>query len=205
MLINAYSYFDPALPVEAYYGHLPHWNQPGTPYFVTFRLADSLPRAKLTTWRKEREEWLQSHPEPRDEQTRREYYRRFPERLHRWLDAGSGSCLLKAEGNRIVVAAALAFFQGQRYRLDAWVIMPNHVHVIVIPFPDYPLFRIIQSWKAYTAKEINKRRGSNGRVWQRESYDHIIRNGTAHERIREYIRNNPKHIRKGMYTLWSEE
>ena len=78
------NYFDPEASVAFLSGDLPHWRQPGTAYFVTFRLADSLPQEKLCQWRKERETWMSAHPEPHDEAARREYYELFPQRLQQW-------------------------------------------------------------------------------------------------------------------------
>ncbi|MDZ4344994.1 MAG: DEAD/DEAH box helicase family protein, partial [Candidatus Binatia bacterium] len=89
------NYFDPKEPVAFLSGDLPHWRQDGATYFVTFRLADSLPQEKLAEWRKERDQWLGQHPEPHNEAARKEYYERFPQRLQQWLDAGTGSCVLE--------------------------------------------------------------------------------------------------------------
>jgi type I restriction enzyme R subunit len=88
------NYFDPQEPVAFLTGDLPHWRQDGATYFVTFRLADSLPQARLEQWRKERDAWNAAHPEPHDEATRKDYYERFPQRIQQWLDAGTGSCVL---------------------------------------------------------------------------------------------------------------
>src|SRR5256712_856223 len=70
--------------------HLPHWNQDGATYFVTFRLADSVPNALLKQWRNELETWLKFHPPPWDYKTAREYELRFLEGPEKWLDEGHG-------------------------------------------------------------------------------------------------------------------
>ncbi len=203
------NYFDPSEPIGNLTGNLPHWRQQGATYFVTFRLADSLPHEKLRLWLKEREEWLAVHPEPHDEQTRLEYYQRFPERLQHWLDAGYGACILRLPAVKQLVESALRHFDDDRYRLLEHVVMPNHVHVLVAPQGEHTLSGILHSWKSFTAHAILKvdeasrlvsprkrtsRDGSStmvNRIWQQESFDHIVRNAAQMERIRHYIRDNP--------------
>ncbi|MBM4333879.1 MAG: DUF1156 domain-containing protein [Deltaproteobacteria bacterium] len=185
-------YFDPNEPISNLSGNLPHWRQEGVTYFVTFRLADSMPQEKLRQWDEEREAWLKEHPEPHDEEIRKEYYRLFPDRFQSWLDAGYGECLLARPELKQIVENALLNFQGDRYHLDEYVIMPNHVHVLVSPSGQSTLSKILQSWKSYTAHRINKHLKRNGPVWQKESFDHIIRSPSQMERVRQYIRDNPK-------------
>src|SRR5215831_6304674 len=79
-------YFDPHQPVSELQGNLPHWRQEGVTYFVTFRLADSIPQSTLDLWVRQRDDWLRRHSEPRTPELREEYYRLFVERFHRWLD-----------------------------------------------------------------------------------------------------------------------
>jgi REP element-mobilizing transposase RayT len=204
------NYFDATEAVGDLSGNLPHWRQEGVTYFVTFRLADSLPQAKLKQWTEERDEWMEAHPDPHDEQTRAEYYRMFPERLQNWLDAGHGSCVLALPTVKKLVADALRHFDGDRYRLIEYIVMPNHVHALVAPQGEHTLSDILHSWKSFTAHEILKvdeasrlvpkrqrtsRDGSStlvNRVWQQESFDHIVRNAAQMERIRQYIRDNPR-------------
>jgi adenine-specific DNA methylase/REP element-mobilizing transposase RayT len=193
-------YFDPNEPIANLSGNLPHWRQEGVTYFVTFRLADSMPQEKLREWEEERGAWLKEHPEPHDEETRKEYYRLFPERFQNWLDAGYGECLLARPEIKEMVENALSHFEGKRYHLDEYVIMPNHVHVIVTPSEENNLSEILHSWKSYTAHEINKRLEHRGAVWQKESFDHIIRSPQQVERVRQYIRENPK-SRRGVPPL----
>jgi type I restriction enzyme R subunit len=198
---TGFNYFDPGAPVSCYSGHLPHWCQQGTIYFVTFRLADSLPQSKLHQWTEERERWMREHPEPHDSETCREYYELFPQRLQRWLDAGFGRCVLEYPVVRNIVESAMAHFSAERYVLDSWVIMPNHVHAILTPLEDHLLSEILHSWKSFTATRINRYLGLSGALWQKESFDHIIRSPESHERIRAYIRQNPEGLRPGTYSL----
>lgn len=194
-------FLDSSQPVANLQGNLPHWRQEGVTYFVTFRLADSIPQDKLEQWEKEREEWLKLHPPPHDSKTNNEYHRRFTSRIHRWLDAGHGVCVLQQPAVRLIVANALMYFTGSRYYLREWVIMPNHVHVVVTPMAGEELSDILHSWKSYTAKEINKLINNTGTVWQKETFDHIVRHAAQLECIEEYIHHNPDGLPAGTYTL----
>ncbi len=185
------TFFNPNLPLDIHERNLPHWEQDGTTYFITFRLADSLPQKKLDQWISERQAWLKTHNEPFSEMELEEYAQLFNERINDWLDAGEGSCLLAKKNNAKIVADALKHFDGQRYRLGEWVVMPNHVHVVVTPIGDHSLTDIIQSWKSFTAHEINKNTDSSGQLWQHESYDHIVRSPEQLCHFEQYIHNNP--------------
>jgi type I restriction enzyme R subunit len=202
------NYFDPQAPVAFLSGDLPHWRQEGRTYFVTFRLADSLPQEKLQQWQTERDRWMQNHPEPRDQALRREYYELFPQRLQQWLDAGTGSCLLASPEVKKLVEDALRHFDGQRYTLHEFVVAPNHVHAILSPSGAHTLSEILHSWKSFTAHDIlklpksDKESGTeSGRavpalipdshtIWQKESFDHIVRTPASMEKFRHYIRNH---------------
>ncbi|MEY4489224.1 MAG: hypothetical protein RIQ79_1732 [Verrucomicrobiota bacterium] len=176
-------------------GNLPHWEQGAVWYFVTFRLADALPRAVAEEIKTQRERWLYSRDLARlsrDELA--EYHRLFSERYETLLDAGSGSCVLRDPKNAEIVHDALRFFDGQRYVLDEYVVMPNHVHVLFKPLAGHALVEILHAWKSFTANRINRRLGQTGSCWQHESYDHIVRNESAMHAIRRYIRENPTKV-----------
>ena len=194
-------YFDPTDPVENLEGNLPHFRQSGRTYFVTFRTADSIPRQKLEEWLFERTDWLARHPEPHSLESKREYFQRFTARIQGWLDAGFGECELARVEVRDIVVKALNHFQHQRYQLRAWVVMPNHVHVVLTPIGDHQVSEITHSWKSYTSKGINKLLGRQGNFWQKESFDHIVRSPESLERIEAYIRANPKGLAEGTYAL----
>jgi len=171
--------------------NLPHWVQPGATYFVTYRLADSLPREILAPWREEIELWLSRHPEPWDDAVREEY-QQFHARKEAWLDAGYGSCHLGNDKARAIVEENFRHFDGDRYILDEFVVMPNHVHVLVKPLGDSTLSDILHSWKSYTSKAIAKVVAIEGPVWMDESFDHIVRTWEQLQHYRAYIRANPK-------------
>ena len=170
--------------------NLPHWGLDGVVVFVTFRLADSLPASILAKWQDEREKWIELHPEPWSAETEREYAAIFPNRMERWLDSGHGSCILARQDCMAVVSRALEHFNGVRYRLHSYVVMPNHVHMLFdLPKRD-ELPRVMHSWKSYTAKELNRLTGTAGSVWMRDYYDRIVRNGEHYGQCVAYIRKN---------------
>jgi Rad3-related DNA helicase/REP element-mobilizing transposase RayT len=183
--------FDPDAPVAKTGRHLPHWTQAGCAYFVTFRLADSIPKDRLVQWRTELSDWLRKNPEPRTAEQDAEYAGLFAERFHRWLDDGLGECWLQQPEISILVEEALRFFDGQRYWLGHFVVMPNHVHVLVRPTGDNTLSEILHSWKSFTAKKINIVLGREGHVWQDASFDCIVRDEAALGKFSTYIQENP--------------
>ena len=170
-------------------GNLPHWSQQCAT-FVTFRLADSLPDNKLDAYREEQEVWVSAHPEPWDVQTCEEYQRLFPDRFQSWLDSGYGECLLKNEKVREIVEVSLNHFAEKRYSLYSYVVMPNHVHVLFMPEEGFDGREIVSAWKRFTAKEINKLLNRQGSVWQKESYDRLVRDVEEFNTYRSYIRSN---------------
>ncbi|MCW5552865.1 MAG: transposase [Verrucomicrobiae bacterium] len=183
-------------------GYLPHVKREGARYFVTFRLADSLPKEALLKYQAERAERLHRFHAAATganrtgararvetvEDIERDYFRK----LEAYLDKGAGECSLKQPELAAVVADALRFFNGQRYRLDVWVVMPNHVHLVLWPMPNHTLSKIAQSLKRHIAREANRILGRTGQgFWQPEAYDHWIRNDEEHARCCRYVENNP--------------
>jgi predicted solute-binding protein/REP element-mobilizing transposase RayT len=199
--------FDPHRPLLQTRRNLPHWEQAGATYFVTFRLADAVPAQVAKQWREEMETWRKFHPEPWDAATSAEYRSRFLQPREDWLDQGHGSCLLRNSSAAGIVAEALRFFDGQRYYVDAFVVMPNHVHVLVQPLPGFHLNKIVHSWKSYTARQINKVLGHSGTVWMQESFDRIVRDWDSFVRCRTYIARNPEkaRLRSGEFVLSATE
>ncbi len=186
-------FFNPNDEIEIMQGNLPHWHQKEVFYHVTFRLKDSIPKEKVEELKNDRENWDEKRKGKDGFTTEewKEYNRLFSVRVEEWLNAGYGSCLLKIKENAEIVASALKHFNDSQYILDEWVVMPNHVHVLVKPMGDHKLNDILHSWKSFTANKINKREGRSGKLWMRESYDHIVRNEEALNAIRHYIRQNP--------------
>jgi REP element-mobilizing transposase RayT len=191
-------FYNPKAAKKVYRRHLPHWNQAGRIYFVTFRLADSIPAARAAELRRQRQVWRKAHTMPYSPAEQYEYRTLFSRRIERWLDECAGSCLLAELRCAQIVIDALTAFEQHRYDLDQWVVMPNHVHVLVRPYEAYSLKAILQIWKSFTAHAINKHLSRRGQLWQRESFDHIVRSADHLERLRRYIRANPE--KAGRYT-----
>jgi Rad3-related DNA helicase/REP element-mobilizing transposase RayT len=159
--------------------YLPHWTREGSIYSVTFRLADALPQAVLDQWAGQRAEIVSraaaAGRELTDEE-RRQLEFLFSDYVDQHLDAAHGACWLRRDEIAEVVANALKHFDGERYRLLAWCVMPNHVHVVVEPLGDAKLDQILHSWKSFTAHEVKKVQQILGAFWQPEYYDHLVRN-----------------------------
>lgn len=96
-----------------------------------------------------------------------------------------------SEDERDCTAAAIRHFDHIRYILHAYVVMNDHVHVMVEPLPDLPLEDILQSWKSFTANRLQKKHGRQGSVWQEEYFDRVIRDEAEYEQKRDYILDNP--------------
>ena len=161
-------------------GYIPHYDRGGISQFVTFRLNGSLPIEKLNEWKKE----LASI----DEESQNI---EIMIRIEEYLDLGYGPTWLKNEDVANIVQNALLHFDAERYCLHAWVIMPNHVHVLVTTFESFELKDIIHSWKSYSAQEANKVLSRKGNFWQAEYCDRYIRNERHYIDTVSYIENNP--------------
>ncbi len=182
--------------------HLPHVKREGGVYFVTFRLAGTLPREVLLGFQAERDQIIAQALAARRPLTwpeQEELYRWYSERVDRHLDAGHGECWLKRPAVANVVAGALRFHENARFELSAWVIMPNHVHVVVRPQPGWSLSRILHSWKCFTARAANQILNRTGQTfWQPEAYDHLIRDAQDLYRCCHYTTMNP--VKAGLCT-----
>lgn len=187
-------------------GYLPHRDHPGLLQAITYRLADSLPAEALSRLDAE----LRRLPPEKQDAARRR-------RIEAWLDGGHGSCALSWPEAAVCVVDTWQRFAGERYDLIAWVVMPNHVHVLIRTYEGVALGKIVQSWKSYTGRRIgemmdargsrpgsrpggrgsqgrgSQRRGSQGAqgVWMREYWDRFIRNEAHFCAAVDYIHQNP--------------
>ena len=178
---------------------LPHWNQSDCVQFVTFRLADSLPQSKLMEYRQMREEWLRQHPKPWDKSVQDEYDNTLGFAIDKWIDAGYGGCILRDKRVRDVVADVI--MSDERCDVYALVIMPNHVHVLMTPREGNTTHAIIGSWKSVSSHLVNKLQGMKGSMWERESFDRLVRNAQDFEEYMAYIVANPQHLLADHFTL----
>jgi REP element-mobilizing transposase RayT len=162
-------------------GRLPHWELDDATYFITFRLKDSLPLDVVRRLRSERQRLIRTATNPAE---RAEIDRLFFNEFDGELDRGGGSCFLSEHAG--VIADALRFFDGSRYELLAWCVMPNHVHVLIHLMRGSDLSRVVHSWKSYTSHQIGK-----GEIWQAEYFDRIVRDARELRRVIRYVRGNP--------------
>ncbi len=184
---------------EIFYCHrLPHWQPPGATIFLTWRLFGSLPREIIEQLRVERAR-LEKEPKHAKESTDARRMRHNKESFRiadDYLDrAEDGPLWLKDERLATLVTDALFHFNGVRYDLVAFVVMPNHVHALLTPLEvggEYVLLRTItQGLKGYTSRQANELLKRTGQpFWQEESYDHWARNSAEILRLRAYIENN---------------
>jgi putative DNA methylase len=164
-------------PVWRSRGYLPHVDNLSRQQFVTFRLGDSLPRTVL--------EQLAAEFPNEDQDSERHA------RIEAFLDSGHGTCLLRDPRCAEIVENALLHFADVRYRLIAWVVMPNHVHLLIEPLLEQRLADLVHAWKSFTAKEINRLLGRTGSLWQREYWDRYIRDMEHLQSTIAYIHTNP--------------
>lgn len=171
-------------------GYLPHRDEPGLIQFVTFRLADAFPKALRSEW-----EFLLKIENDFQKQIELESY----------LDKGRGDCFLKQQEIAKCVEDSLLFRHGQTYELRAWVIMPNHVHVL-FKVLDVPMSQLLDAWKGFTAKQANKILKRRGKFWQDGYWDTFIRSKGNERLSRHYIESNPVKaglIKSGTDWPWS--
>jgi len=205
--MNELCFLNPYADIRHTENRLPHWQQKGAVYFVTFRLADAVPTQLLNRWENEREGWLRVHPEPWTPEIELEYHRRFSGAIERWLDAGHGACLLRQRECGQVVAETLRHFEGERVVMISFVVMPNHVHALFVLNPEWPLEKLTQSWKRFAAREINKLLDRTGSFWQRDYFDRLIRDEHHFANCVRYIRRNPEKAKLpgNEFILWESE
>ena len=188
--------------------YLPHYDELGIVQSITFRLCDSLPIGKIEELK---EELRKLQEEKRDRVKRK--------KIEDWIDAGYGCCALKNPDMAKIMEDALLYFNGNRYDLVCWCIMPNHVHVMISV--RYALSKIVQSWKSFSGRwawehldekwlpamgtrsssssEDNLRAGARSsqgsqkthKFWMADYWDRYIRNAEHFSRVVEYIHNNP--------------
>jgi len=171
-------------------GYLPHFDLSGFYQAITYRLWDSLPGSAGVP--------PASSPQTNEEKAERR------KQIEQNLNKGYGSCILKDKAIATIVVNAWKYFDGKRYDLLAYVVMPNHVHVLIKTYEGFPLSKVIHSWKSFTAHAINtylkggdicgrdaRAPGSSPKVWQNEYFDRFIRDERHFVQAIAYIHENP--------------
>jgi len=211
-------FFDPRFEYSILERRLPHWVQAGVVCFITWRTNDSIPADVLERWRDERRQWLRRHainPRATDWRQRlrelepdmqQEFFEAFSSKWHSELDAGHGACVLKVSDLAMIVAESLQKFDGERYELTDFVVMPNHVHLLAAFRTEDQMLRQCEGWKHYQGVQINRAIGSSGRFWQQDGFDHLVRSAEQFEHFRRYIADNPRkaRLRVGEFIVWSK-
>jgi type I restriction enzyme R subunit len=209
--------FDPDQEFTVVERRLPHWSQAGTISFITWRTWDSIPAEVLQRWLTERDAWLKRHGiDPNADwrsqlrslspTLRREFQLRVSDRWNEHLDACHGACVLRRLELAQIVSDSLLHFDGDRYELTDLVVMPNHVHLLVA-FPDeHSMLRQCDSWKHFTATQINRALNRKGRFWEQDGFDHLVRSPEQFLYLRRYIADNPRKARlqPGEFIHWSK-
>ena len=196
-------FFDPNGEVGVLERTLPHWSQSGVVCFISFRTFDSMPSSEIERFHADRRHWLRCHridPDFEDwrseleelSQTEQgEFYRTFSKRWHASLDSGWGACLLARPELSKIVSDSMLFFDGNRYELTDFVVMPHHCHLLVAFEDGDQMLAQCENWKRYTARAINQMVGRTGKFWQQDGFDHLVRSVEQFEHFRRYIANNP--------------
>jgi putative transposase len=197
---------------HAYRRHLPHFQPPGATLFVTFRLAGSIPSEVQEQLRLdvERIDGILAGIGDPDERARRVYLeqRRLFGRWDAALDTAQGGPLWLRDPQIAGLVAESAHYRDSRvYDLEAFCVMPNHVHLVFTPLSRegggyHALAAITHSLKRHTARQANLLLGREGRFWQHESYDHVVRDEGERERIVAYVLNNP--VKARLVDRWED-
>lgn len=207
---NKLQTFDPTQSWSITGRKLPHWEQAGTVCFITWRTRDSMPADVVKRWVAERDALLRSaglEPVSRnrpasDKSGLRAQLVKLPpavryklqwmltECFEQYLDRGHGACALRQRALQEIVRDSLLKFDGDRYELTDFVIMPNHIHLLAA-FPEEGAMRKqCSNRKRYTAREINKALGRRDEFWQEDEFDHLVRTLEYFDRYRDYIAEN---------------
>ncbi|MCF7790032.1 MAG: transposase [Prosthecobacter sp.] len=200
-------FFDPTDELLITHRKLPHWSQDGAVVFITWRTLDSMPKDVIERWRADRNRWLMPHdidPTQKDWKSRVQklpqdqmlkFHELFTTRWHDELDACHGACVLGHSEIAGIVQSSLLHFNGDRYEMFRFVIMPNHIHLLAA-FPNKEaMLAQCDSWKHFTGREINRRLALQGRFWQQDAFDHLVRHEHQFRRLCDYIAQNPAKAR----------
>ncbi|MEQ8209330.1 MAG: transposase [Lacipirellulaceae bacterium] len=176
-----------------------------------------MPKQVVDAWQKELRTWLAQQDFELAIAERPEWESAIPLRLRKqyrklkrqgWLnrlDECHGDCVLRQPELSMLVAKTLLHFEGDRYDTDCLVVMPNHVHLIVQFRSGTSLAKQTRSWLQYSAREVNQRLGRQGKFWQSEPFDHLIRSEEQFHYLRRYIAENPEKAGLGVgeYLYWN--
>jgi len=159
---------------------LPHLEAGNKPQFITWRTEDSIPIAVLEAWKAELAGKTDS-----------ERGAELARRTEKYCDECHGECLLRDPRAARKVQEVLLYDHMLKYTLHAWVVMPNHVHVLLTPNPDVKLFSIMRRLKTVSSTAVNRLFGRSGQFWQIDYFDRMQRDSEHFARTKHYIEWNP--------------
>jgi REP element-mobilizing transposase RayT len=190
---------------DFYQRNLPHYQPAGGEFFVTFRLANSLPQKIIQSLKQEFKESIKAEGEENRNHLNKLYFGKFDSLLDH---SESGEKWLENDEIAKIIANKIHDFDDDKYVLICFCIMPNHVHLLFKILKrdkarsTYPVTNILRLIKGSTARKANKILGRSGSFWQHESYDHLVRSDDERERIIRYILNNP--VKAGLSDFWKD-
>ncbi len=162
-----------------------------------------MPKEVVQHWQSERSQWLRVHGidseasnwsallQSLDKEKQNDFYRTFSTRWHECLDGCHGDCVLKDPDLAAIVGDSLKFADGETYDLTDFVVMPNHVHLLASFSDEAAMLKQCESWKHWTARQVNLSLGRKGRFWRQDGFDHLVRSEEQFQHFRRYIRRNP--------------
>jgi putative transposase len=191
--------------------NLPHKYDPALPIFITYRLKFTLPNSMKEELLALKKKWEMTYKTLGEKEQKEmllskdiTFFYEFDQQIAKSLDVPA---FLHREDLVQIIAQNFHHFDNQRYQLQAFCIMPNHVHILISPLAQadgdvFPLSHINYTWKRYTSNQINKVLSRNGSLWQDESYDHLIKSDLEFAATIRYIANNP--VKAGLAEKWDE-
>ena len=185
--------------------NLPHWHQEGKLQFITFRLGDSLPKAALEELEQMQRRFEASQTHNYDKHAVSKFNGEKFKKIEYWLSQGHGECLLRNVDLRSELVQSIDFFNLSRCLILSYVIMPNHVHLLMVPLGDYQTNKILGSIRQFSARRINKLLGRSGSLWQKEPFDRLIRSEEHLLGVDWYIQQNPRYLRETEFTLYRDD
>ena len=201
LIIDPSLFYNPNAPCTLKEAYLPLLDQQGKLQFVTFRCFDSIPAKQREELKELKLSFEKTHSKPWDKKTLISYRKLIGAREEQLLDAGYGRCLLKYTGYRQIVEDSLLYFNEIRYDLHSYVIMPNHVHILLVMLGENKIEDALESMKRFSARLINEKAALHGKYWDGQNYCRLIRNQNHYDIVRSYINSNPRFLKEGEYTL----
>ncbi len=199
--------------MKAYYKsrNLPHLFADDKPIFITYRLDFTLPQKVMQDYSRLIEDWIRDLEDLSDAERAR-HLKDKDQRFFAWFDrliavSPEVPQLLHKDGIREIIEESFKHFDGVRYTLLSYCIMPNHVHVLIYPKLQedgliFSIPHIVYTWKKFTGTAINRILGKQGSLWQKEIYDSLVKDDAGLTNVVEYIVNNP--VKAKLVNEWQQ-